>query len=157
MDANKKKSPSFLLLLCFASKKDFAAFVCRFPSSPPTVIYFEDRKWESERQCHGKFSLGAKYDDSKNVVFFSPLFYVCMWYFSTFGGLEAMITGLCDEYPQLLGKIHFSLVPDFGNRWSCYNFLCYSFRSKKRTVRGSSLRRDLSLCLTNLHICKYYK
>lgn len=23
---------------------------------------------------------------------------------STFGGLEAMITGLCDEYPQTLGK-----------------------------------------------------
>ena len=23
---------------------------------------------------------------------------------STFGGLEAMITGLCDEYPNLLGK-----------------------------------------------------
>jgi hypothetical protein len=66
-----------------------------------------------------------------------------------------MITGLCDEYPQLLGKIHFFVVPDFDNRWSCYNFLCYFFRSKKRTVRGSSLRRDLSLCLTNLHICKY--
>ena len=24
--------------------------------------------------------------------------------FSTFGGLEAMITGLCDEYPKTLGK-----------------------------------------------------
>ena len=24
--------------------------------------------------------------------------------FSTFGGLEAMITGLCDEYPKSLGK-----------------------------------------------------
>ena len=25
-------------------------------------------------------------------------------YYSTFGGLEAMITGLCDEFPKTLGK-----------------------------------------------------
>ena len=27
-----------------------------------------------------------------------------MFYSSTFGGLEAMITGLCDEFPKSLGK-----------------------------------------------------
>ena len=40
----------------------------------------------------------------KDLVIFLNLYIdICTGLDSTFGGLEAMITGLCDEYPRLLG------------------------------------------------------
>ena len=41
-------------------------------------------------------------DRYNSAVLNTGFYLICI--FSTFGGLEAMITGLCDEFPKTLGK-----------------------------------------------------